>query len=333
MDKRFQVFVSSTYADLKEERQHVIQALMEVDCIPAGMELFPAADEEQWKFIKRVIDDCDYYLLIIGGRYGSTTDDGISYTEKEFDYAVERGLKIVALIHDEPNNIPLGKSEQSPAMRNKLEDFKNKVRDGRLVKTWRSAEELPGLVVLSMTKTVKMYPAIGWVRANHVANESILQEINELRKENFELQNKLKDMAVKPELTIDGIANIDSKFTIHGSYDVYRSSHENRRSDFASMLSWKELFSLIAPCLMKHPNDAFVKGKLTSVLLEREGKSGHSISIDDQDFQTVTIQLKAYGLVRTEYSKSTTGQMALFWSLTSKGEQFMIESRVIRESD
>jgi hypothetical protein len=67
MEKRYQVFVSSTYADLKEERSRVIQTLMEMDCIPSGMELFPAADEEQWEFIKRVIDDCDYYLLIIGG--------------------------------------------------------------------------------------------------------------------------------------------------------------------------------------------------------------------------------------------------------------------------
>ena len=99
MDKRYQIFVSSTYADLKEERQRVIQALMEMDCIPAGMELFPAADEEQWLFIKKVIDDCDYYLLVLGGRYGSTTSDGISYTEKEFDYAVSIGLKVVALIH------------------------------------------------------------------------------------------------------------------------------------------------------------------------------------------------------------------------------------------
>ncbi|HJV93592.1 MAG TPA: DUF4062 domain-containing protein, partial [Azonexus sp.] len=82
MNKRYQVFVSSTYADLKDERQSVIQALMEMDCIPAGMELFPAADEEQWLFIKKIIDDCDYYLLVIGGRYGSTTSDGISYTEK-----------------------------------------------------------------------------------------------------------------------------------------------------------------------------------------------------------------------------------------------------------
>jgi len=110
MDKRYQVFVSSIYADLREERQHVIQALMEMDCIPSGMELFPAADEEQWQFIKRVIDDCDYYLLIIGGRYGSTTPEGISYTEKEYEYAIEKGIKVIAFLHANPEEIPLGKS-------------------------------------------------------------------------------------------------------------------------------------------------------------------------------------------------------------------------------
>ena len=82
MEKRYQVFVSSTFADLKEERRRVMQALMEMDCIPAGMELFPAADEEQWVFIRRVIDDCDYYLLIVGGRYGSVTPEGVSYAER-----------------------------------------------------------------------------------------------------------------------------------------------------------------------------------------------------------------------------------------------------------
>lgn len=71
MDKKYQVFVSSTYIDLVEERQEVMQALLELDCIPIGMELFPAADEEQWSLIKRLIDDCDYYILIVGGRYGS----------------------------------------------------------------------------------------------------------------------------------------------------------------------------------------------------------------------------------------------------------------------
>jgi hypothetical protein len=41
MDRRYHVFVSSTYEDLREERREVMQALLALDCIPTGMELFP----------------------------------------------------------------------------------------------------------------------------------------------------------------------------------------------------------------------------------------------------------------------------------------------------
>src|SRR5215467_9172009 len=99
MDKRYQVFVSSTYADLQEERQEVMQALLELDCIPAGMELFPAANEDQWTLIKRVIDDCDYYLVVIAGRYGSIGPDGLSYTEMEYRYAIEKNKPVIGFIH------------------------------------------------------------------------------------------------------------------------------------------------------------------------------------------------------------------------------------------
>ena len=79
MDKRYQVFISSTYADLREERSKVMQTIMSLNCIPAGMELFPASNAELFEFIKRIIDDCDYYILIVWGRYGSLSEDGISY--------------------------------------------------------------------------------------------------------------------------------------------------------------------------------------------------------------------------------------------------------------
>jgi len=71
IDKKYQVFVSSTYEDLRPERQEIMHALLELDCIPSGMELFPAASEDQWTLIRGVIDDCDYYVVVIGGRYGS----------------------------------------------------------------------------------------------------------------------------------------------------------------------------------------------------------------------------------------------------------------------
>lgn len=334
MDKRYQVFVSSTYADLKEERQQVLQTLMEMDCIPSGMELFPATDEEQWEFIKRIINDCDYYLLIIGGRYGSTTSEGISYTEKEFDYAVQIGLKVIALIHGSPAEIPFGKSEQNTELQERLLNFKDKVMNGRLVKFWKSADELPGLVALSLTKTIKTNPAVGWVRANNVASEEILSEINELRKQNSELQTLLSKAETQLKPMVDGIADFDSSITVHGSYKTQRPGYSELRHSFECQTTWRRIFALISPYLIEHPNDARVKSIIAKSLKEEAttNSNGYSHEINDQEFKTIAIQLAAYGLIKTSYSKATNGGMALFWSLTSRGQQLMIESRVVREN-
>ena len=93
MKKRFQVFISSTFKDLEKEREVIANTLLEKDCIPVGMEWFSAMDEEKFEYIKKVIDDSDYCVLLLGGLYGSIATDGKSYTEKEFDYAVEQGKK------------------------------------------------------------------------------------------------------------------------------------------------------------------------------------------------------------------------------------------------
>ncbi|MCX8972200.1 DUF4062 domain-containing protein [Citrobacter portucalensis] len=146
MDKRYQVFISSTFKDLEVERSTVFQTLMEMDCIPSGMELFPSIDEEQWEFIKKVIDDSDYYLLIIGGRYGSVANDGLSYTEKEFDYAVSKGIKVIILIHENPEMLTYEKSEKDPVLREKLFRFIEKASSGRFRKTWTSEKDLPRIV-------------------------------------------------------------------------------------------------------------------------------------------------------------------------------------------
>ncbi len=70
-EKRYQVFISSTFSDLLNERKMILDLLLMADCIPAGMEAFAAADAEQFDIIKKVIDLCDYYVLIIGKRYGT----------------------------------------------------------------------------------------------------------------------------------------------------------------------------------------------------------------------------------------------------------------------
>ena len=80
--RKLQVFVSSTYTDLKEERQAAVEAILNAGHIPAGMELFAAGDQSQWHVIQDWIRESDVYLLILGGRYGSVEpSSGKSYTQ------------------------------------------------------------------------------------------------------------------------------------------------------------------------------------------------------------------------------------------------------------
>jgi len=52
-NKRYQIFVSSTQADLRNEREAIINELTKVGYIAVGMEQFPTTDEEQMDFIRR----------------------------------------------------------------------------------------------------------------------------------------------------------------------------------------------------------------------------------------------------------------------------------------
>lgn len=53
----YKVFVSSTFEDLREERAEVQKALLKLNCLLVGTELFPRADDQTWDFIKQQIDD------------------------------------------------------------------------------------------------------------------------------------------------------------------------------------------------------------------------------------------------------------------------------------
>jgi len=163
MDKRYQVFVSSTYRDLKVERMEVMAALLELDCIPCGMEYFPAADETQWNFIQRLIDQCDYYVVIVGGKNGSLAPDGVSYTRKEYEYALSRNTPTLAFTHSNPQKLPEEHRESDPEGQRKLEDFVKLVK-GQLCKEWKNADHLAGVVTRSLNKLIKERPRAGWVR-------------------------------------------------------------------------------------------------------------------------------------------------------------------------
>jgi hypothetical protein len=151
--KKFQIFVSSTYTDLVRERQEAIKAIVDLGHMPSGMEGFPAIDMAQFEYIKKVIDQCDYYVLIIGDRYGSLAPDGISFTEKEYHYAIKTGKVVLAFVKDEPATDP------------KLSAFKEHVKTDRMVLLWKAGDDLKYPVSRSLREAFEEHPREGWVRA------------------------------------------------------------------------------------------------------------------------------------------------------------------------
>ena len=99
MNKKLQVFVSSTYLDLKEERQKAVEGILRAGHIPAGMELFTAASKSQWQVIEEWIKESDILMLILGGKYGSIEpESGKSYTQLEYEFALKHKIPVFAIV-------------------------------------------------------------------------------------------------------------------------------------------------------------------------------------------------------------------------------------------
>src|SRR5271157_2532201 len=97
--RKLQVFVSSTYSDLVNDRLAAIEAILAAGHIPAAMEQFSPGDETAWEKIRRWIDESDCFLLILGGRYGSLEpNSGKSYVHLEYEHALKKGKPFFALV-------------------------------------------------------------------------------------------------------------------------------------------------------------------------------------------------------------------------------------------
>src|SRR5262249_22761862 len=152
--------------------------------------------------------------------------------------------------------------------------FREKASKGRLVKFWTSTDQLRGLVALSLQKTLKAHPAVGWVRANQVASTEILAEVNDLRKRNAVLEKALESS----EPAIDDLAPLDAAVTVHGTAFGSRERYE-----WSVESTWAKIFGLIAPDLLEYQTDGAVESLLTPMLFERSGFLGTEPKLKHED--------------------------------------------------
>jgi hypothetical protein len=340
MEKKYQVFVSSTYIDLVDERKEVIQALLELDCIPVGMEMFPAADDDQWSLIKRLIDDCDYYILIVGGRYGSVSDSGISFTQMEYDYAISKGVPVIAFLHQNPESIAVSKSEKDPNSIKKFEGFKEKVKK-KLCKSWETPTDLGSKVSRSLVRLIKDKPMPGWVKASFVTSEDTAKEILDLKKQIENLNKQINENTEKApfgsEKFSQGAEVVYLTYQLNTNnkkdgLDFFNEGKDVLTSQQTVAVSWNEIFKEIAPLMIDETSDYYLRDKIVDLLGSKNAKAEADILkrnkqdniqgryLNDNSFQQVKVQLRALGLIAKSDKKRSIKDNDTYWRLTDYGD-------------
>ena len=342
MDKRYQVFISSTYTDLLEARQEVMQALLELDCIPAGMELFPAADDDQWTLIKQVIDDCDYYVVIIAGRYGSPGPGGKSFTQLEYEYAIFQGKPVIAFLHKDPGKLPADSTERDPRQAEKLEKFRKLAKE-KLVRYWTTPADLGSVVSRSLVKLIKSHPTTGWVKADLLPSREATEEILELRRRVDELQDELDRVRTTvPKETLH-LAQGDDQFEVEYTFRA-RDGYDNLDYSASYSVSWSQIFARISPLMIDEATDYDLRRELNRMTeevniesLQEESKlENHSLrnfAISANVFNSIKVQLFALKLIMKSVKNRSVKDTDNYWTLSPYGERLMMELRAIRKPD
>lgn len=325
MEKKYQVFVSSTYEDLIEERQKVIEALLSKNCFPVGMEYFPAANDDQFTVIKKLIDRCDYYILIIGGRYGSTEPkSGKSYTQLEFEYAVSKNIPVASLYHAEPSKLLAERVELTDIGKQKLVEFKKIVQE-RLCDSWKEPYELAFKVNKSLDYLFENEPRVGWVKADEISSADANKEILALRAENEKLKQRIEIIGNSAPAGSEYLQQGDDKFSIR-----YYNNDWNHTSCSAK-LTWNKIIYLLGPFMLNGSSEDVLKNALADYI-EHVFTDGAIYKIDSEDFYTIIIQLVSLGIIvksgkRLSSSKTTNA----CWELTPYGERLIMQAKALKK--
>lgn len=308
-------------------------ALLSMGMIPTGMELYPTEQNNQWPMIQQVINECDYYVVVLGGRYGTLSPIGLSYTHREYVYAATRKKPVIALLHDHPELLPEGCRESTREGEVRFRDFRKLLQNkAALFRYWSSPEDLGDVARKAMPMFVRQNPAQGWVRAGQVADISQIREVQDLKKRVEELEKENHDLTAGWRPPLETLARGTDTVAIQYSCNAYIKG-DCKVTMAESKMSWDEVFSTVAPQMMDEVPESVMREALEEAVATRalqdvqhllpKAHAVRNIVLSTASFNQIKIQLRALGLIRKSVSKEGAGQT--WWQLTPHGDHTMTQ--------
>ncbi|MFI3631466.1 DUF4062 domain-containing protein [Enterococcus hirae] len=233
LEKKYQVFISSTYEDLIVERQEVVTAVLNAGHIPAGMELFKAGPTQE-EVIREWIEESDIYVLILGPRYGSLNSEGISYTQWEYNLAKELDKPMFSIVLTDDYITEMVSDGKIKPIRletsnDKYIRFKEQVLNSLVVQVNHIAEIRSG--VSDSIRDIEKHHSEklnGWIKGEYY------QELEELRRKNKEISEQLVSSQAKVIDMQEELRDVKDEFIGDLSFEsVFKGLNDALLSDEA----------------------------------------------------------------------------------------------------
>jgi hypothetical protein len=243
------------------------------------------------------------------------------------DYAVGKGITVLAFIHNDTESLPAAKVGTDADTRQRLSSFKDRVSKKRLVSFWSNREQLKSNIIISLSKAIGETPGIGWVRGNIAAAEDILAQINDFRTEVERLRIENDDLKRQLMPNVDNIALLQEKFAINYSY-----YDDNRKYNRTVEMPWGEIFKIIGPSFFSPTHKTTIEYRLKSHIAHVRGQSWSSLNIFDGDIDAIKIQMAAYGFMTIYSAEPVQGGVSEYMQLTDFGKRALVELASVKAS-
>lgn len=240
LDKRYQVFITTSGKEMQPERMVVSQTLIGMGYFSWGLEQRTPLSTA---FARRQIDDCDYVLLLLGSQYGEQSVSGVSYMHLEYIYAVTKQKPIIVLMHDNPESRDPSLQEAKPELRNRFYEFRQQLqKEVEQVISFKTLRELELAVRSYMPQMLERYPVMGWVRPQSI--QSLQDEIDRLKSKLTQANLRQGQVAADPFLSLPRVTMNDS-FSFDYRMHAYQDGNFKELTPIREM-TWAEIFKILS---------------------------------------------------------------------------------------
>ncbi|WP_067101481.1 DUF4062 domain-containing protein [Marinomonas atlantica] len=155
MSDKIKIMLSSTIQDMKAERDAVVKLFGKYPFVEVvgAYPIQEACASNPYLHTLRMAESCDFYILLLGERYGFELDTGVSATEAEFDQAYKSNPTKVLVFQG---------AEVTPE--EKQQEFIKKVGDyykGYWISKYQFSHDLQDVIEKSFLKLLKERASLG----------------------------------------------------------------------------------------------------------------------------------------------------------------------------